>query len=762
MDNKKVVMSLSEILEKKQKLAKSKPIELKAEVKEPVIKSKVIKKDRKKKGVVSVLEAKQEKTNIEKDVTNSALNMNLHKLAKTKETIQPEKPNVITSDNSKIQSDNMKVQLPEVTKPSLSKYNRESDEQIFNKYISQLNNVSGQHRANYLQEIYNMVGYENYNDLVNKKILLDISSQPYSDVEKLKEYVTKSSNDILVISPFDASFVTMLKNIQLDGRNVLCVEESFVVSDYINSLNIPNLTIANKFPLAFIESYSFVRNILNTDLVYANFRYASPQTVLSLLCLIYGLNEYNKSSSKSIILSSLKNYGDKLNIRELLLSVPVHIALSILLGENYDKNLDKKIYDKYYSMLTKTSENVEGAGFSKKEDYPDYKEVIFGGTFNGTALNPNPAVIKTLPDRRIKITSIPLNTAIIYKDHAYFKMSKVSMQKIKDVMMDGKEMKNNYLVLYSDKSITTRTKNKDENQTGSFMEGVGELIKYNTETKKFIIKNQEGQTIEIGKNYFVLCYQVDKQEISQNDITTLDDSTIDPYIEEDNYDYTVESLPPTEQDIEALNNYPVPKPEDVLDNTDDSVKVNPRLQPYVRTVQIPTAPQMAQTESATAELLPTTRPTETTPAAVETTASANPNADIPNDVRAPVVQSEGSSVESIVSSHDNSGASTPASSGSASSSSADAKDIGLLFSPIGNLNEHMVIQPDTLKDALEEEDSSSSSANSSEDTFDSSEMQYLQNLINETNKRFKIQSFKKLFETKRYNNPMLYTYLIEL
>jgi hypothetical protein len=55
------------------------------------------------------------------------------------------------------------------------------------------------------------------------------------------------------------------------------------------------------------------------------------------------------------------------------------------------------------------------------------------------------------------------------------------MQKIKEVMMDGKEMKNNYLVLYSDKSIATRTKNKDEYQTGSFMEGVGELIKYNTD-----------------------------------------------------------------------------------------------------------------------------------------------------------------------------------------------------------------------------------------------------------------------------------------
>jgi hypothetical protein len=141
-------------------------------------------------------------------------------------------------------------------------------------------------------------------------------------------------------------------------------------------------------------------------------------------------------------------------------------------------------------MLTKTSENVEGAGFSKKEDYPDYKEVIFGGTFSGTSLNPNPAVIKNLPDRRIKITSIPLNTTIIYKDHAYFKMSKVSMQKIKEVMMDGKEMKNNYLVLYSDKSITTRTKNKDENH--------GTLMVYTPVTVKEAVSSSIFLT---GKKY---------------------------------------------------------------------------------------------------------------------------------------------------------------------------------------------------------------------------------------------------------------------
>jgi hypothetical protein len=728
MDNKKVVMSLSEILEKKQKLAKSKPIELKAEVKEPIVKSKVIKKDRKKKGVVSVLEAEQKKTNIEKDVSNSALNMNLHKLAKTKETIQPEKPNVITSDNSKIQSDNMKVQLPEVTKPSLSKYTRETDEQIFNKYISQLNNVSGQNRADYLNEIYNMVGYEEYNNLVNKKILLDISSQPFSDIEKLKEYVTKASNNILVISPFDASFVTMLKNIQLEGRGVHCVEESFVVSDYIRNLNIPNLTISNDFPLSFIQSYYFVSDIINADLVYANFRYASPQMVLSLLSLIYGMNEYNQTSSKNIILSSIKNLGDKLNIRELILSLPVHTALSMLLGENYDMNLDKKIYEKYYSMLTKTDENIKGGAIN--EDYPKYDEVIFGGTFFGTSQNPNPAVISKLPDKQIRITAIPLNSTIIYKEKAYHKMTKKTMEKIKQTSMDGKELKNNYLVLYSDKSITTRTKSKDSEYTGSFMTGAGELVRYNTETKKFIIKNANGENIEIGKNYFILCYQVDKQEISKNDIKTLEDSTIDPVNDDEEYDFTVEPLPTTEQDIEALNNYPIPTKDEVLK----------------KGINIPTAPIFKEQENAKSELLPITRETETTPTAVETTSSANPNNDIQNEVIAPVVQSEGSTVETTASTADNSGSSTPASSSSENTSNADKSDYA------DSKDDNTIIENTYFQDSPIESD----------ETFNADEMQYLQNLINETNKRFKIQSFKKLFETKRYNNPILYTYLVEL
>jgi hypothetical protein len=596
--------------------------------------------------------------------------------------------------------------------------------------------VSGQNRADYLNEIYNMAGYEEYNNLVNKKILLDISSQPFSDIEKLKEYVTKSSNNILVISPFDASFVTNLKNIQLEGRGVHCVEESYVVSDYIKSLNIPNLTISNDFPLSFIQSYYFVSDIINVDLVYANFRYASPQMVLSLLSLIYGMNEYNQTSSKNIILSSIKNLGEKLNIRELLLSIPVHTALSILLGENYDMNLDKKIYEKYYSMLTKTDENIKGGAIN--EDYPDYEEVIFGGTFNGTSLNPNPAIISKLPDKQIRITAIPLNSTIIYKEKAYHKMTKKTMEKIKETSMDGKELKNNYLVLYSDKSITTRTKSKDSEYTGSFMIGAGELVRYNTETKKFIIKNANGENIEIGKNYFVLCYQVDKQEISKNDIKTLEDSTIDPVNDDEDYDYTVESLPPTEQDIEALNNYPIPSKEEVLK----------------KGINIPTAPIFKEQENAISELLPTTRQTETTPASVETTASANPNNDIQNEVIAPVVQSEGSSVESIASTNDNSGASTPLTSRTENTSNADKEKIDSKDDKekIDTKDDNTIIENTYFQDSPIESDES----------FNSDEMQYLQNLINETNKRFKIQSFKKLFETKRYNNPMLYTYLIEL
>jgi hypothetical protein len=741
MENKKVVMSLSEILEKKQKLAKSKPIELKAEVKEPIVKSKVIKKDRKKKGVVSVLEAKQEKTNIEKDVSNSALNMNLHKLAKTKETIQPEKPNVITSDNSKIQSDNMKVQLPEVTKPSLSKYTRETDEQIFNKYISQLNNVSGQNRANYLQQIYNMVGDEEYNNLVNKKILLDISSQPFSDIEKLKEYVTKASNNILVISPFDASFVTNLKNIQLEGRGVLCVEESFVVSDYINNLNIPNLTIDNKFPLAFIESYSFVRNILNTDLVYANFRYASPQMVLSLLNLIYGLNEYNQSSSKSIILSSLKNYGDKINIRELILSLPVHTALSMLLGEDYYRNLDKKIYEKYYQLITKASEKSDftGSGFGD----PNYEENIFGGTFAGTTKNPNPAILYNFPDSQIKISSIPLTTKIIYKQNEYYKMGKSVTKSRKNLIEEGKEgATDDIIAIYSDKSLTTRTAPPEES-TGSFMEGIGNIISYNQQTGLYTIKNQNDEKVEKKRNYFILAQKA-IHEVSSIDKETLANNTIEPEPVQPDLNYT-------QDELKSVDSIPIPTNADVLEMEDpelvaqlnkanesvDSVVVNPRN--IINPITQEDIAQALQPEIMQPETMPTN-----TPAAVETTAGASPNSNPALEVTPPTVGTN-SAIESIKSSSNN---------GNAEPVPEDAnpsrvKDEGLIIEPLDSSS----TESSTTESAISEAPAT---------TLEEEERKYLENLINETNKKFKIQSFKKLFETKRYNNPMLYTYLIEL
>jgi hypothetical protein len=379
-------------------------------------------------------------------------------------------------------------------------------------------------------------------------------------------------------------------------------------------------------------------------------------------------------------------------------------------------------------MLTKTDENIKGGAIN--EDYPKYDEVIFGGTFFGTSQNPNPAVISKLPDKQIRITAIPLNSTIIYKEKAYHKMTKKTMEKIKQTSMDGKELKNNYLVLYSDKSITTRTKSKDSEYTGSFMTGAGELVRYNTETKKFIIKNANGENIEIGKNYFILCYQVDKQEISKNDIKTLEDSTIDPVNDDEEYDFTVEPLPTTEQDIEALNNYPIPTKDEVLK----------------KGINIPTAPIFKEQENAKSELLPITRETETTPTAVETTSSANPNNDIQNEVIAPVVQSEGSTVETTASTADNSGSSTPASSSSENTSNADKSDYA------DSKDDNTIIENTYFQDSPIESD----------ETFNADEMQYLQNLINETNKRFKIQSFKKLFETKRYNNPILYTYLVEL
>jgi hypothetical protein len=262
------------------------------------------------------------------------------------------------------------------------------------------------------------------------------------------------------------------------------------------------------------------------------------------------------------------------------------------------------------------------------------------------------------------------------------------------------------------------------------MTGAGELVRYNTETKKFIIKNANGENIEIGKNYFILCYQVDKQEISKNDIKTLEDSTIDPVNDDEEYDFTVEPLPTTEQDIEALNNYPIPTKDEVLK----------------KGINIPTAPIFKEQENAKSELLPITRETETTPTAVETTSSANPNNDIQNEVIAPVVQSEGSTVETTASTADNSGSSTPASSSSENTSNADKSDYA------DSKDDNTIIENTYFQDSPIESD----------ETFNADEMQYLQNLINETNKRFKIQSFKKLFETKRYNNPILYTYLVEL
>ena len=144
MENKKVVMSLSEILEKKEKLAKSKPIQSKNEVKEPVVKSKVISRKKSKNALVSTIDKKDKIESIEKDVTPYSKNKGLIRLKPQKQELKKPKSNVISSDVSKIQSDNQKVNLNEIVKESKSVVKRESDEQLFNKYIQQLNNISGQ------------------------------------------------------------------------------------------------------------------------------------------------------------------------------------------------------------------------------------------------------------------------------------------------------------------------------------------------------------------------------------------------------------------------------------------------------------------------------------------------------------------------------------------------------------------------------------------------------------------------------------------
>jgi len=802
MAEKRVVMSLSEILEKKQKLAKSQPIESKNAVKGLVDKSKVVKKSTKSNKITSILKVENKKQSIEKDVNLKTANMRLHKMAKAKEEVEKPLSNVITVDSSKIQSEPVKI--PEVVKPTLSKYTRETDEQIFNKYIHQLNVISGQKRGDYLSLIHNMVGNTVYNELVSQKILADISSQPFSDIEKLKEYVNKANNNLLVISPFDASFATLLKTAQLDGRRVKVVEESQVVSDYIRELNIPNLSIINRFPLEYIESYEFITDIADVDLAYANFRYASPQEVLSLLNLIFAMNEFNKTSGKNILLSSLRNYGDKFNIRDLILSVPVHAALKMLIGENYEKTIPAKIYEKFYTMITRTRENISGSGFGN--------DAIFGGAFKGTKLNPNPDELTRFPDPEIRITSIPLTTEIIYSGEVYHKINTedtVSMKtNIEEGQVNLKEV--HLLAIYSDRSITSRIRKKKGNnkkesdnaesdnaesnkkesdnaesdnaesnkkesdnaesdnaesnkedtiKKGSYMRGLGILLSYNQKSGLYSIRNADGTITQTGKNYFVLAIK-NEHESGKNDMQTLDNSNID---------FQPDIMPDIPFDVSNTADLPEMEPQPIEDepnltrtgmnDTTDSVVVHPRNMP-----------------TTTSRVLPVTEEGNVS-TAIETTASAAPNANPAISVTPPSVNGDNSTVESLNSTNDNAGA-------------ADASASDMPISPIkaedsaSVKSEHEIINPlsfDWLTDSSIKTKSTASDNSSempelttertqppSEETdfnsaeLDDNEKQYLDNLVKLTNEKFKIASFKKLFETKRPNNPVLHTYLISL